>query len=178
MKEERVSLATCFSHQTTFEQDGSVSTHFRIFSLRSCAAVQVAPSWCFAQIVEHEGPLLNDVFCCAWEVLVGFWHIVVCVEWGNTGLCSRICWNWKKNTNVETFNLRRSILLTLFRLERFLPGVEWEFEIIFSCRSVCVFALLNESFSLKWKQLIILLRVVCVQNILLTKMYTWLNVIS
>ena len=72
MKEERVSLATCFSHQTTFEQDGSVITHFLIFSLLSVAAFHVVPSWYFAQIVEHEGPFLNDVFCCAWEVLVGF----------------------------------------------------------------------------------------------------------
>ena len=67
---------------------------------------------------------------------------------------------------METFNLRTSILLTLYRLERFVKGVEWELELISSCRSVWVCGPLNESMSLKWKQLIILLRVTCVQNIL------------
>ena len=47
-----------------------------------------------------------------------------------------------------------------------MKGVECEGELISSCRSVWVCALLNESMSLKCKQLIILLRVTCGQNIL------------
>ena len=78
VKEERVSLATRFSHQYSSEQDASVISLFLNFFLLSFAAVHIFPAWCSFQIAEDEGPPLNDVFGCPWEVSVAFWQIVLC----------------------------------------------------------------------------------------------------